>query len=183
MLQHGLRDAPGSVVTGIAFELESSLSMIPILQVKRVRCEASGVLVPKDKAIKRFIVRNIVDASAIRDIQDSSVIDGERQQHWQSALQGPAPDLSATNAAACSPTDLCRSKNSLAVGLYRPCYNLSASAALDASHLMLQPALVGQLLGVVRKAHAAAGQSDFYRHGAVARDQHEVVALQAKGVA
>lgn len=47
------------------------------LQVKRVRCEASGVLVPKDKAIKRFIVRNIVDASAIRDIQDSSVIDGE----------------------------------------------------------------------------------------------------------
>jgi small subunit ribosomal protein S26e len=44
--------------------------------VKRVRCEASGVLVAKDKAIKRFIVRNIVDASAIRDIQDSSVIDG-----------------------------------------------------------------------------------------------------------
>ncbi|KAF5842171.1 ribosomal protein S26e [Dunaliella salina] len=44
--------------------------------VRRVRCEASGVLVPKDKAIKRFIVRNIVDASAIRDIQDSSVHDG-----------------------------------------------------------------------------------------------------------
>ena len=44
-------------------------------QVKRVRCEASGVMVPKDKAIKRFIVRNIVDASAIRDIQDASVID------------------------------------------------------------------------------------------------------------
>ena len=41
-----------------------------------MRCESSGVLVPKDKAIKRFIVRNIVDASAIRDIQDSSVIDG-----------------------------------------------------------------------------------------------------------
>ncbi len=49
-----------------------------LFQVKRVRCEASGVLVPKDKAIKRFIVRNIVDASAIRDIQDSSVFDGEQ---------------------------------------------------------------------------------------------------------
>ncbi|CAL8464306.1 g3841 [Coccomyxa elongata] len=44
--------------------------------VKRVRCEASGVLVPKDKAVKRFIVRNIVDASAIRDIQDASLIEG-----------------------------------------------------------------------------------------------------------
>ena len=41
-----------------------------------MRCEASGVLVAKDKAIKRFIVRNIVDASAIRDIQDCSVVDG-----------------------------------------------------------------------------------------------------------
>ena len=47
-------------------------------QVKRVRCEASGTLVPKDKAIKRFIVRNLVDASAIRDIQDASVFDGAR---------------------------------------------------------------------------------------------------------
>ncbi len=42
-----------------------------------MRCESSGVLVPKDKAIKRFIVRNIVDASAIRDIQDASVLEGQ----------------------------------------------------------------------------------------------------------
>ncbi len=54
-----------------------------VVQVRRVRCEASGVLVPKDKAIKRFIVRNIVDASAIRDIQDSSVHDGEQQVQEQ----------------------------------------------------------------------------------------------------
>merc|ERR1712232_1234274 len=45
--------------------------------VRRVRCESSGVMVPKDKAIKRFIVRNIVDASAIRDIQDASAIDSK----------------------------------------------------------------------------------------------------------
>lgn len=47
-----------------------------VVQVKRVRCEQSGVLVPKDKAIKRFIVRNIVDASAIRDIQEACVYSG-----------------------------------------------------------------------------------------------------------
>ncbi len=44
--------------------------------VRRVRCETSGALVPKDKAVKRYIVRNIVDASALRDLQESSVIDG-----------------------------------------------------------------------------------------------------------
>lgn len=43
--------------------------------MKRVRCESSGCLVPKDKAIKRFVVRNIVDASAIRDLQESSTIE------------------------------------------------------------------------------------------------------------
>lgn len=45
--------------------------------VKRVRCESSAAMVPKDKAIKRFIVRNMVDASAIRDLQDACAIDGE----------------------------------------------------------------------------------------------------------
>ena len=56
------------------------------MQVKRVRCEASGVLVAKDKAIKRFIVRNIVDASAIRDIQDCSVVDGALLGAWLAAV-------------------------------------------------------------------------------------------------
>merc|ERR1711908_170908 len=44
--------------------------------VRRVRCETSGCLVPRDKAVKRYVVRNIVDASALRDMQDASVIEG-----------------------------------------------------------------------------------------------------------
>ena len=44
----------------------------------------------KDKAIKRFIVRNIVDASAIRDIQDSSILEGE---HTSGRLPYPAQVL------------------------------------------------------------------------------------------
>lgn len=40
--------------------------------VKRVRCVSTGKAIPKDKAIKRFIVRNIVDASSLRDIKDAS---------------------------------------------------------------------------------------------------------------
>lgn len=68
----------------VGLECESQHALLPMLpicvfclsQVKRVRCEASGVMVPKDKAIKRFIVRNMVDASAIRDLQDSCAIEG-----------------------------------------------------------------------------------------------------------
>eukprot|EP00344_Euplotes_crassus_P000595 CAMPEP_0197016534 /NCGR_PEP_ID=MMETSP1380-20130617/78640_1 /TAXON_ID=5936 /ORGANISM="Euplotes crassus, Strain CT5" /LENGTH=145 /DNA_ID=CAMNT_0042443405 /DNA_START=9 /DNA_END=444 /DNA_ORIENTATION=+ len=40
--------------------------------VKRVRCESSGALVPKDKAVKRYVVRNIVESAAVRDLQDAS---------------------------------------------------------------------------------------------------------------
>mmetsp|Transcript_116942 Transcript_116942/g.283604 ORF Transcript_116942/g.283604 Transcript_116942/m.283604 type:complete len:117 (-) Transcript_116942:189-539(-) len=43
--------------------------------VKRVFCEASGSMVPKDKAVKRFLVRNIVESAAIRDLQESCVYD------------------------------------------------------------------------------------------------------------
>ena len=38
-------------------------------------CESSGALVPKDKAVKRFIVRNIVESAALRDLQESCVYD------------------------------------------------------------------------------------------------------------
>ena len=41
--------------------------------VKRVVCMLSGKHIPKDKAVKRFVVRNIVEASAMRDIRDASV--------------------------------------------------------------------------------------------------------------
>ena len=44
--------------------------------VNRVRCVSTGKAIPKDKAIKRFIVRNIVEASALRDIKDASCIEG-----------------------------------------------------------------------------------------------------------
>mmetsp|Transcript_1843 Transcript_1843/g.5386 ORF Transcript_1843/g.5386 Transcript_1843/m.5386 type:complete len:168 (-) Transcript_1843:123-626(-) len=40
--------------------------------VKRVRCASTGKAIPKDKAIKRFIVRNVVDASSLRDIKEAS---------------------------------------------------------------------------------------------------------------
>mmetsp|Transcript_9193 Transcript_9193/g.13847 ORF Transcript_9193/g.13847 Transcript_9193/m.13847 type:complete len:107 (+) Transcript_9193:70-390(+) len=40
--------------------------------VNRVRCVSTAKAIPKDKAIKRFIVRNIVDASSLRDIRDAS---------------------------------------------------------------------------------------------------------------
>eukprot|EP01084_Bolivina_argentea_P238508 400679_1 len=40
-----------------------------------VRCDVSGRAVPKDKAIKRFVVRNLVDASGQKDLKDASYYD------------------------------------------------------------------------------------------------------------
>ena len=41
-------------------------------KVRRVVCALTGKLVAKDKAVKRFVVRNMVESSAMRDIRDAS---------------------------------------------------------------------------------------------------------------
>ena len=46
-----------------------------------VHCENCHRLVPKDKAVKRFVIKNMVDASSKRDIEEMSVYNGENEKY------------------------------------------------------------------------------------------------------
>lgn len=47
-----------------------------------VNCENCHRLVPKDKAIKRFIIKNMVDGSSKRDIEEMSIYSNDKEEKY-----------------------------------------------------------------------------------------------------
>jgi small subunit ribosomal protein S26e len=61
-----------SLSDSILYYIPPNDSIFIIAKFYLLRCASTGKAIPKDKAIKRFIVRNIVDASSLRDIKEAS---------------------------------------------------------------------------------------------------------------